>query len=226
MRCVIFILCQVQLLAFATEKMIEVPDQCLKKQEFPCLIQSNDYVEFIWSKVHLQLQKNAIIEISNVQDIPLIHIQKGFVSAQSESKFKIFGYDIRNKSIHYVSAENDKKQILDSESFDLKTFSQSKEQNFVLLASDVLSRRKLILYLSSFYRNPTEFKRLLSLLLVSYQKKISTESEDQDQFFKKRQARDIASAENAEKQRVAIENQKTEDRKRSRELFFMRTFRQ
>ena len=71
-----------------------------------------------------------------------------------------------------------------------------------------------------------QFKQALSSLLATYQKKISVESEKQDQFFKKRQARDIASAENVEKQRIANENQKTEDRKRSRELFFMRTFSQ
>jgi hypothetical protein len=225
-HCVLFFLLQLQYIVYANNQTVEVPDQCIQKQESPCLVQSEGEVQFVWQSVHLKLQKNTIVELTKTNDSAEIRIQKGFVVAQSQAQFKIFGYNVQNKARHFVRVEGETQKILDSENFDLKFFSQFKDQNFVLERSEFLSKKKFILYLSSFYANSNDFKRDLSTFMAAYKKTLVDKSEKQDQFLKNRQAREIASIENAEIQRIANEKQKLDEKKRSRALYFMRTFKQ
>ena len=69
-------------------------------------------------------------------------------------------------------------------------------------------------------------KLVLAKLSVAYQAKLTSESVQQAEFLKKKQDREIASIELEEKRRIAEQIQQEKDRKRSRELFFMRTFKQ
>lgn len=213
----------------AEESFVQVPDSCIQKKSNPCLIKAKLNSTFIWQEIQFNLRKDSLIELVADSDVKRVEVINGYLKLKSTQPYKIFGYDVKTDSDQYVSAQQDFVEVLDISTFDLKTLTSensrsSAQKIYVLQKSMFLNRRELVQYLSFFYSDPLLLKKELTQLASSYQNKLTSDSFQQAEFLKKTQAREIASIEFAEKQRIAEEQQQKIDRKRSRELFFMRTF--
>lgn len=220
----------------ADNNIVQVPDSCVENKMSPCLIKAKTNVKLTWgNRVKLELYPDALVEIQENDSSLRFDILSGFVRLQSNENvkqaYKIFGYEVKTDQVQYVSAQSGQIEVFDSQSLDLKTFAQetnskASERIFVLHKSEFLNRAELVRYLVRFYPDVKSMKSVLSKLSVAYQQKLTSESVQQAEFLKKRQDREIASIEQEEKRRVTEQIQQEKDRKRSRELFFMRTFKQ
>jgi hypothetical protein len=220
----------------ADNNIVQVPDSCIENKKSPCLIKAKTNVQLTWgNQVDLELSKEALVEVQESENSLRFDVLSGFARLQSKDKdkqnYKIFGFEVITNQVQYVSAQRGQVEVFDSQSLDLKTFVQEKnlkssERIFVLHKSEFLNRAELVRYLARFYPDLKSIKSALSKLSVSYQKKLTSESVRQAEFLKKKQDREIASIELEEKRRIAEQIQQEKDRKRSRELFFMRTFKQ
>ena len=215
------------MIAVSEESLVQVPEACVEKKSSPCLIKSKVNTVLNWQGILFNLRKDSLVQLTTNSEIHRVDVLTGFVKLNSLRPYKIFGYDVKSDSDQYVSAFQDFVEILDLKNFDLKTLtveSSGAENIYVLQKSNFLNRRELVQQLSHFYSDPGLLKEKLTQLTESYQNKLRSVSLQQSEFLKKKQDREIASIEFAEKQRMAEEKQQKIDRKRSRELFFMRTF--
>lgn len=220
----------------AGNNVVQVPDSCVENKISPCLIKAKNNVKLTWgNRVDLELTQEALVEVQQDESSLRFDVLSGFVRLQSKENikqhYKVFGYEVKTDQSQYVSVQSGQIEVFDSQSLDLKTFAQEtnlkmSERNFVLHKSEFLNRAELVRYLARFYPDVKSMKSILSQLAVAYQKKLTSESVQQAEFLKKKQDREIASIELEEKRRVAEQIQQEKDRKRSRELFFMRTFKQ
>lgn len=220
----------------ADNNIVQVPDSCVENKMSPCLIKAKANVKLTWgSRVDLELIQDALVEVQQNESSLRFDVLSGFVRLQSKENakqnYKIFGYEVKTDQAQYISAQPGQVEVFDSQSLDLKTFAQEKnlkisDRSFVLHKSEFLNRTELVRYLARFYPDLKSMKLVLAKLSVAYQAKLTSESVQQAEFLKKKQDREIASIELEEKRRVAEQIQQEKDRKRSRELFFMRTFKQ
>lgn len=217
---------------FASENWVQVPDQCYQDKVTPCLIQFNSNENIKWNTEKLVVQAGALLKINVVEGLTDIEVKAGLVKVESTKKYKISGYEITTNKSQYIKNSDQKIMILDSKSLDLKTLiaENSKTENssstYVLFKSDLLSRKNLVEYLSQFYSNQAEFKKDLGVISKAYQLRLDSDLFRQAKILQDSSNREIASAENEEKRRIAEKKQNDENRKRSRNLFFMRTFEQ
>ncbi len=221
---------------FADNNIVQVPDSCVENKITPCLIKAKANIKLTWSgSVDLELIKEALVEVQQNESAPRFDILSGFVRLHSidslKQNYKIYGYEVKTDQAQYVSVQSGQIEVFDSQALDLKTFAQetnskASERSFVLHKSAFLNRAELVRYLARFYPDSKSMKSVLSKLTVAYKEKLTSGSAQQAEFLKKKQDREIASIELEEKRRVAEQIQQEKDRKRSRELFFMRTFKQ
>lgn len=222
----------------ASENLIQVPDFCIKNMTSPCLVRSNHQLNvFEWAGQQIRLSAGSTLQIqkngnSDVGSFDFI-LLKGSVALRSDLPYRVFGYRIENSQTQYVKRSVDGQiQILDLSTLDLKTFINEKNQQndnndvFVLQKSDFLDRKSLVQYLSEFYKVKSEFKKELNLLAKKYKQRLNDDSLRQSQVLQNHINRKIASDEDAIQQRNIKSAKILENQKRSRELFFMRTFEQ
>ncbi len=216
---------------FATENWVQVPDKCVQEKVSPCLIQFNSNDKISWDTEKISAKAGTLLKMNRIEGISDIEVKAGLIKIESSKKYKISGYDISTQKSQYVKNTDQKILILDSESLDLKTLTaenskSEKISNYVLFRSDLLSRKNLVEYLAQFYSNQAEFKKDLGVISKTYQLRLESDLLTQAQVLQNSSNREIASVENEEKRRVADKKQNDDNRKRSRNLFFMRTFEQ
>jgi hypothetical protein len=222
----------------SAESLIEVPDSCIEKKITPCLIRSEAHVSFTYASLHIQMpSKGSVLQVQKKPgtDKYNIHLIEGVVSIFSDAEYQISDYHVISSDLHYVRIlKNKNVQILEAKTLDLKTFGQEsttvsdssvKNGNiYVLQKTELLSRSDLVRYLSDFYESPASLRSELSKLSKKYKVRVQTESKAQSLILQKHMNRKMASVEDAEEKRKTEHLRILADRKRSRQLFFMRTF--
>ncbi len=217
---------------FADNNLVQVPDSCVLEKKSPCLLKAKSSVQFVWDeRIHIELGRGALVEVRQRGQDTFFDILSGAAQFRSKERYSIFGYEVKSHRPQYVRAGIDSAEILDGQSLDFKVFNLEKTLNtkgrsFVLSQYKFLNKAELVEYLTLFYSTKKAIKFALNDLSKTYQIRLLSESAKQSDLLKKKQDREIASIELAEKRRVAEQIQQEKERKRSRELFFMRTFKQ
>lgn len=194
------------------------------------MVKTHQDADFIWADQKVNIRNNSLLMIKSADQQYDFNLMSGAIRIESKAKFKVFGYEIQSGQAQYIKVADQEIRIFDSESLDLKIFAKEtlnaeNEKVYILRRSEFLTRQGLVKYLSDFYSGKSDFKSALSSLAKKYQKRVDLDSKKQAEFLRNQQAREIASVENLQKQRAASLAQMEIDRKKSRALFFMRTFR-
>ncbi len=221
----------------ASESLIQVPEDCILNQESPCLVKARQSAVAEWNKIKIQFSKDSVIQLEKSNDKINVEIKQGFLILQSADKYKISGYEVNTLKQQFIKKNINEIHLLDSNNLDFKTLSfenqnppQDKDlknlASLVLQKSELLNREALVQYLSEFYTSKELLKKELASLSKQYQNRLNEDSKKQTEALQNHIHREIASEENVEKRRIAEQEKVLLERKRSRQLFFMRTFEQ
>jgi len=231
------------------QALIQIPNLCVDKQETPCLIKARQHSNFSWGEQKMQLFSGAVLQIQKEslvlnsedkvavqrQEIFNFELLKGLLRIESEEKYKIFNYQIKNSKsgigVVFIFRNQNKVKILDTEFLDIKILNMEvdqlkQEQGFILEKSEQPDRSELIHFLAPFYVNSVDLKKEFKQIFKKYQKKINLDSKKQEALLQNHTNRHIALAKIDKKQQQKDHQKNFDDTKRSREMFFMRTFEQ
>lgn len=211
--------------AHAGEFLTEVPDRCLSEGVAPCLVQVNSSLTAKVKGYKLRLTKGTLFKIMTIgegEQVGEIDLLTGrFRIVDLERPLKLNGYQVDPTSTLFVVREKNEMRVLDAKSLDFKNLrSEGAKGDFVLVKGEFLDRKKFVQFLASFSPSKEELEKDLADLSERYTERLNQEVESQTKVVQRTIASDelALEAERKRKEREALE------KKKMKEMFFMRTF--
>lgn len=203
-------------------ELIQVPDNCIAKEAWPCLVKSVGVNEIKLTRalefLTVRLEPKTILKVNSFEN--LVVIDGGFQIRQDSEQPKsimVQGIKIPPSKLSYVKKTALQVEILNSANLDLITLykDQNKQVNF-------MSRKQMIDFVSGFSLNTKSSKSDLALLVKHHSIRLKTETELQQNQIQ----RSIASVEAQQKQDAEARQKQLREQKKIKELFFKRTFKE
>lgn len=225
--------------AVSKSEVIQTPEQCLNSLKGPCLVyivedfDAGNSVEN--GNISLQAKSGTQIQFKKAQtedrDFYSIDLIKGKIQIQSKIALELNGISLEANKKYFAQRENTSLlQLFDVKTLEISTYKRETQVNgmgkksFMFEKSEFPSKERLVKFLAPYYLNRNDFDKDLKTISVDYKIKLQTESYKLQAELKKSQQRAIASAEYEAQNKKERERKALADRKKSRALFFMRTF--
>lgn len=208
---------------------IQVPEQCLEQKKTPCLVKLEAATQLKSSFFNIDSVQETLLRIVQFDPEIKAEVIKGDFKIQSGYLMYIDGYKTESRSWSYIRKEGLDYKLLNSEEIDLLSFGldyKNKSTQYVLIKKEFLDKKLFFDFVHSFYSSNADFKKDFEHLSEKYKNKLEQDTELQTRKLQEKMDRQIASVKAAEelkeKRRAEIEL----DRKKTRQMFFMRTFEQ
>ena len=227
----------------ALSETIQSPEQCLQSLKGPCLVyvveganqNSMQKVDIEKGQLYLQASQGAQLQLNKnkMEDHELYSLEliKGKIQFNSKNGLAVNGISMDpNKKYFVERLTADMLQIFDRGTLEISTYirepkkDESGKIKFTLQKSEFPAKERLVKFLASYYVDKKEFHKDLQVISVDYKIKLQKESYKLQTELKKSQQRAIASAELEEQNKKERQLKTLQERKKSRALFFMRTF--
>lgn len=223
--------------AAAASDVVQVPDSCIQKMQYPCLIQSEKPADLKFSfktkSDVLRVYEKTVVKIvshgSGEEATISYELVKGKMKIQTDKASHIQKTIINETEVEstegvYVSRQDSQVRLLNLENLDYivlqPLLAVSKGPKYKLIEKKLLPRKEMVNYILLFPDIRPNLRKTLAHSLKLYDLKFKEELQDQTKVLQ----RSIAS-EAAEKEKNAKASQRLEaERKKTRQLFFQRTF--
>jgi len=218
----------------AQADFIQTPENCIASEKVPCLVyvsQSTGQQTLHKNFVSFEATAGAQFQINQLktkdQSIYTLNLFHGRAKFITQIPVVVNGIELVEKTPYFVQKTSDKSlQVLNMNKLELLSYARDPAKNDFsqLVKTEFPAKEKLVKFMAPFYQDKNQLQSDLKSISDTYKVKLQNESNLLQAELKQSQKRAIASSELEEKMKIQKENQMLEDRKKSRALFFMRTF--
>lgn len=195
------------------DQIVSQPSNCYVKQVLPCTFKSMSRHKAQLKNVEFVFLKNAIIKITDFENLSLEPLVGGFIVTSAKDKVIVKGITL-SKFPSYADLTKDQVEVVDGQDFFVFKIKQGETERYLL------DREPFIKKLAGFYNNIDQLKSDFKTISPIYDKSFK-----QDVVVQKRLlSRKIASVEEQKKQEDLRARQIREQQRKNKETFFKRTF--
>lgn len=221
---------------WAASDVVQIPDSCVQKMQFPCLVQADHQTDLKFNlksgSETLTVYADTVVRLDATENEEMgpmsFELKKGRmkITGQGAGEFLALVHDQEldiQKGV-LVHRENGQVSILNLEGLDflvLKPVTKDRPtQAYQVIEKKFQARKEMLDYILSFPDTRPNLRKTLITALKQHDQQVKEGVIEQTEILQRK----IASEE-AEKEKNAKASQRVEaERKKSRQLFFQRTF--